>query len=102
MGGESVTEHVRRKVVENTRLPAIQLDRSPKRLSRHRPASCGHEQIWAGSALQKSLARPLEIVADRKQGSVMNGNDPLLISLAGDSDDSERQLAVGTPELNQF
>ncbi len=51
--GERMTQHVRRQIVENSRLLAISRQQLPKSLARHGAAAIGHEQIRAGAPLQQ-------------------------------------------------
>src|SRR5262245_24503823 len=82
MGGEAMAQHMRRKSMENSRLPAVSGQQLPERLTGQAPTTGGDEQVPARTALQERIASGLQVISSSSYRRFANGNQALLVSFA--------------------
>ena len=96
MGREGVPQNVRREIVKNTSLLSVEFDAGPERLAGHRAASRGDEKVGARLALEQERPRLSDVFRYRSQRGCMNRDDPLLVALAGHTDDARAERPDST------
>src|SRR5579864_1764865 len=99
---ESMAHDMRRQIVENSGLLSIPSQQLPKSLPRHGAPAIGHEQEWTRAASQQPGPGSSQIVLDGLERRVANRNNPMLVALAHDADETHVSLQVRHAHAAQF
>src|SRR5581483_482903 len=102
MSGEAMPQDVRRDAAEYARFLGMESQELPEGLAGQGAAAGGNEKETAGAPLENGGAAPLEIIFNGSERLPSDGDDALLVALAGHPEDAEIAVEVAQGDAAQL
>jgi hypothetical protein len=102
MGGKAVPQDVRREVLKDAGLLAVEVELFPEGLAGEGAAAGGDKEGGGLAPLEQEGAGGEEIGVDGIEGALSGGDEALFTALAGDAEEAELGIESGEGEGGEF